>query len=373
MLPGTGRVAVPVEPAIEIWDIDPVLNAGFFDLFAAQLTGSPFDAAAFRTAAFAYFARISAAAESPDPFFDNFGPLALPWPATRVGFTRLWEWALQLIRDWEVISGKRLHKGSGYYFAGVRDIELGDLDRGFLYMHQAAEEDALTLRSSMPPTPATWFITLDARNLNQAYHAKVKRYEDGLRQRLASYRRHRRGILTIDSLRDRYSRHPLALSDVSITVTYVLAQLDRLSPRHARDLRNNRFAALLLSNVAFELCLVIEELLAASLGRGKTFEPLAAKFAPAAGMSLTDPELRALNKLYRSSFDGTIAALLAGRTVPGFSRLLARDEADLAITYGIRNRVAHGLDRPSTSTRRFDRIMTRLFYTFFRSIETLYP
>lgn len=166
-MPTPGRVAVSANPNIEIWDINPDLNAQFFALYDSLLKGRPFDEAAFRDAAASCFEASHAAGQGPDPFFDNFGPLGLPWPDTRLRFTHLWEWALAVARDWEATTGRRIHKGTGYYFACVRDIELGDLDRGFLYLHQAAEEDAITTGSVLPPpSPATWFITLDGRRLD---------------------------------------------------------------------------------------------------------------------------------------------------------------------------------------------------------------
>ncbi len=66
----------------------------------------------------------------------------------------MWEWALGIAHSWEATNpGRRLHKGTGYYFAGVRDIALGNLDRGFLYMHQAAEEDRMSVGGFLPPDP----------------------------------------------------------------------------------------------------------------------------------------------------------------------------------------------------------------------------
>jgi hypothetical protein len=347
------------------------LDAQFAALYASVRHHGPLDVDAFRAAAFEYFDQRHAVDKNVDPFFGNFGPIGLPFPATELQQLAIWEWALDLVHAWEATTGHLVHKGTGYYFAGVRDIAVGDLDRGFLYMHQAAAEDARSTGLELPPRPAVWFITLDGRRVEQAYREKVLEYEAHLRRRLRNYRRYRAGSLTLTSLRGRANRHP-ELLDAVTTIAHVVARLSRLNRQTTRRIRQTEFAVLLLSQVSLELCLVIEELLAGVFGRGETFKPLAAAYAPTAGMSLTDVELGQLNQGFIAAFDTTLLALLAGRRVPGFGRSLSPAEADLVIAYGIRNRSAHGLERPEVGASRFDRIMSRLFFALFKALESMY-
>lgn len=365
-------VALPFDPNTVLRPLTPQLDAAFAALYANVRHGAPFDEAVFRAAAAAYFNDRYAADRNIDRFFDNFGLIGLPFATTRLGWIGIWEWALSIVHGWESATGRKLHKGSGYYFAGVRDIAVGDLDRGFLYMHQAAAEDARSIGVALPPRPAVWFITLDGRRIEQAYREKVLEYERHLRNRLRSYGRHGRGSLTLARLRARLARHPQLLDAVT-TIAHVVARLSRLDRRTTRRIRESEFAVLLLSQVSLELCLVIEELMAGVFGRGKTFKPLAADYAPQAGLALTDAELGQLNQLFITDFDTTLTSLLGHRPVPSFGRLLTPQEADLTIAYGIRNRSAHGLERPDVGARRFDRVVTRLFYALFKTLEVLYP
>lgn len=50
--------------------------------------------------------------------------------------------------------------------------------------------------------------------------------------------------------------------------------------------------------------------------------------------------------------------LLDGHPLPGLRALTPR-ESDIAISYGVRNKTAHGLERPAATTLEFDRIANR--------------
>ncbi len=71
-------------------------------------------------------------------------------------------------------------------------------------------------------------------------------------------------------------------------------------------------------------------------------------------------------------FDAVVGELLAGTTVTGFGRTLTDRETDLAIAALIRNKSAHGLERPGATTRQFRDIVPRLFFALFAAIEGLY-
>lgn len=239
-------------------ELGPALAEQFLALADAVSNDRPIDETAFRDAAFAYFDRHAAAGTNPDTYFNWIGQLALPRPNTPLAHTGLWEWAMRIAHDWEAGGGKRVHKGSGYYFAGIRDIAQGDLERGFLYMHQAAVEDTYPSRDRLPESPAGWFLSLDARRADQAYYDKVAEYEAFLDARLTAYRTASRGGLTLADLRARYKAHG-DLLDAVTTIAHVVARLTRLDSKRLRQILDNRFAALLLTQISLELCLVIED------------------------------------------------------------------------------------------------------------------
>ncbi len=100
-------------------------------------------------------------------------PVGTPAARTPLAHIGLWELAMRIAHDWETSRGTHVHKGSSYYSAGIRDIAVGDLERGFLYMHQAAFEDTYPDRDRLPESPAGRFLSLDARRADQTYYETV--------------------------------------------------------------------------------------------------------------------------------------------------------------------------------------------------------
>ncbi len=354
-------------------ELGPALARQFLTLADAISNDRQIDETAFRAAAYDYFDAHLAAGTNPDTYFNWIGQMALPRPGTPLAHTGLWEWAMRIAHEWEVSRGKHLHKGSGYYFAGIRDIALGDLDRGFLYMHQAAFEDIYPDRDRLPDSPAGWFLSLDTRRPDQTYYEKVLEYATYLETQLAAYRAGSRGTLTIDDLRVRYQAHG-DLLDAVTTVAHVIARLTRLDSSRTREILDNRFAALLLTQVSLELCLVIEDVLQRKIVAGATLGALASRYPAGIGIALTKDEVTELNTLAWTpgGFDSVVGELLAGTAVTGFSRALSDREADLAIAMLVRNKSAHGLERPGAAARQFDGIVPRLFFTLFAALEDLY-
>lgn len=93
-----------------------------------------------------------------EEYFENFSGL---WQIMfRRGMLeyaeRLWETALEPVLQWEVNHpGKRIHKGTPYYFWAKTALLRGDADQGFLLAHQALDEDARAPEKRQPTCPRT--------------------------------------------------------------------------------------------------------------------------------------------------------------------------------------------------------------------------
>lgn len=113
-------------------ELGSALAGQFLALAEAISNNRAIDQAPFRDAAFDYFDGHRRQAQARTPTSNWIGQLALPRPGTPLAHTSLREWAMGIAHDWEASRGRHQHKGSGYYFGGMRDIAMGDLDRGFL-------------------------------------------------------------------------------------------------------------------------------------------------------------------------------------------------------------------------------------------------
>lgn len=359
--------------------LSPDLDLAFDNLLASRFRKAEFDESGFRRAAHEWFdARTQTHNGNVDPFFDNFTPYGLPWQDAQRGNMELWEFAVEIAVTWEEAHpGQRLHKGTGYYFAGVRSIELGDIERGFLYMHRAVEEDRRSTGSDFPARPAFWFVTLDPRDPHQAYHTKVTEFEQYVRQHLRAYRGSRRGRLTLDRIRQRVIRAPKLL-DVMATIGHCTARVLRMREVTAVTGASGTFATSLLSQLVLETCFVIEALVVPKVKLTpsqprlpENVREVLLRYPSGHGISFPQRKFDALAKEVKRDVEATIQSLLTSRQVPGVPTLTKR-ESDLAVFYAIRNKSAHALARPQATSKYFDDIIRRLFFAVFAAMEGLY-
>lgn len=335
-------------------------------LMQRLLDGLDVDAGAFRSAAFAYFDTTDTA----DPYFNNIGRLALPFPKTPLEQLQLLDLAITILLEYEAESGRRLHKGSGYYFAAVRDIVLGDLDRGFMFMHQALVEDVTTY-GAMEHTPARAFVTLDSAKQDQLFRQEVERYALFVDDRLTGYRDSGRGSLTLPGLRAKLTGNADLVGPL-FSLAYVIARTSRLERPIGRFARDNVLARQLFADAAFDLCRVIEHLLALRFPSAGKFLMLGTEYSREVGCGLLQQHLQDANVAFGKDFGATMAALLDGSYTMPTGMRRADLAADLLVAYGVRNHVAHGLGSEALLADRFEEIEPRLYWVVFSIVEGLF-
>ena len=70
---------------------------------------------------------------------------------------------------------ERIHKGAPYYYWGVTCILKEEIEKGFLLMHQALEEDKKSATIvKFQNAPSYTFVTLDYLQQKQLFYDKVK-------------------------------------------------------------------------------------------------------------------------------------------------------------------------------------------------------
>jgi hypothetical protein len=131
-----------------IRDFGKEMNAGFLKLHEAYFSGTSFDFSDFRESSFKLLDSCKGDYKSQDNFFYNFIHIWAHFLERQLfgSAEQLWHDVLDLADNWEKINpGQRIHKGFPYYYRGVTLILNNDLDKGFLLMHQALEEDKITI------------------------------------------------------------------------------------------------------------------------------------------------------------------------------------------------------------------------------------
>lgn len=85
----------------------------------------------------------------------------------------IWFAALDPIIKWEKENQIRIHKGSPYFYLGTSYIKNKNVDKGFIYLHEALKEDIRThdeeiphKKGELPSTPALATLTLNPTKYN---------------------------------------------------------------------------------------------------------------------------------------------------------------------------------------------------------------
>ena len=280
-----------------------------------------------------------------------------------------WEMPLKYAVTWEAQRNKTLHKGTPYYFRAMAAIGARNIDRGFLFFHQAAQEDDKTFGSAVT-APAWSFVTLDYANVHQAALHLVKSRADWLNRRIQDYQARGRGSLTMDRLRKRVLLQP-QLPDATISFTHSVFRAENLlslSPQF----RSSRFASQLELDALTGLSRIAESWLKnrqpPTNKRERQLGGQLRRFFAGQGWSLTRQELSQINK---ADFDNTITALLDGQQGP-LLRVYQASQADLLVTYAVRNHAAHDVTSSQVVYMRFEELLDRVFHGLFVVAEKLF-
>lgn len=358
---------------LSIESLDPSLDQEFVTLHSAFLSSTTCRWDSFVTAAHAYLSQPGVGVHQHEQFFKNFTILwrnflgAGQFDAAE----RIWNMACAIAWDWERANpGRRIHKGTPYYFWGMTALRRGDIDRGYALMHQALEEDVLESGQQFPTTPALALVTMNAEQPEQAAFDWVAQKAQVADRYLKSYRQSSGMALDFSGLNVRFLQHPPNRHTV-YSLSYVLGRLSKLFKMPAQVVESE-FAAQLNMDLIFRLLQVLESALKAKNPTGSTFFPHAVFLAQRASLNLTQPDLSHVNAEAKKDFEKTLCDLLDGVFALPSGRTVATLARDLAVAYVCRNYGAHQLSPVLTVLSRAEEIKRAVFNTLFLTIETLY-
>lgn len=217
---------------LTIVDLGESMNSQFNKFYESHFVGHDFDVVKFIDEALSFFSHNLIDQNHNnyvihDNFFNNFTPVWRNFQDQRrfKNAEDIWKKALDISYEWEKKNpNKRIHKGTPYYFWGVTCILDGDLEKGFLLMHQALEEDKETHNTNAPNTPANFFVTLDYEKQNQFFRPKVIEIADFIDIKLDNYRSSGRGSLTLIEFKSKFLEKPL-LRDVVFYFVFEILHL----------------------------------------------------------------------------------------------------------------------------------------------------
>lgn len=285
-----------------------------------------------------------------------------------------WERAVDGVVAWEKRSGKRVHKGAGFFFWGANQLLGGDLLRGFTLIHESLREDSVTHAKPVADTPSTAVATLDHQHAG--LRAPLQRWLSDLATDLELRIRGSGSSLSLHDLQRRFLAAPVDWSR-TFSFVYTFATLQRLH-RHPADYRNSDFAGQAALGLFFDLAVVLE----CAIGdrdttrypprRHPTFVDRAAFLLDRLGSVDARARLGQVHREFSADFAGPLGRLLDKRFTLDDGTSPTPQERALFIAYGIRNHRAHDTRSAAVVWRSFDAVLDQLLAALLLSVETLY-
>lgn len=358
--------------SLSISSLSPEMDEAFVRLYASRLGGGILFPTAFDSAATAFLGCTTDFALH-DLYFSNFTPL---WNIhLRAGDLRnaesIWPWALRPAQSLEAGGGRRIHKGSAYYFWGMTVLLAEQIDRGYLLMHRGIQEDVITHGVFNPQTPGFALATLDDQKPDQAFRSWVQQQASALTARIDRYNTRHRRAFDLLSLRTRLLAIP-DFREAAFLFSYALARSKQLLAL-PEPLWQGPFPAQVAFDVIFDFCLVVDAAIHYKNPGTHHFIVDAAHLAQRAGIALSQQDMGLFNKMFQADFKNTLLSVLQeSQALPGQPPATGLAAALLA-TYGCRNRGAHSVSFFDLDSNTFDALVDRLVHTLCLAVETFYP
>lgn len=357
----------------QINHISQEIDQAFIDFHAAFLGDHPLNWDAFSEKVVKFFDPNEDNRKSAEAYFQNFTIIASTytqqglWDKAEV----IWQLALQPILEWEKINqNNRIHKGSPFYFWGMVAIQRGDIDKGYVLMHQALEEDKLTSKKELPDTPALAFATLNYKKAEQAFRDWVLTQASYLEERLMQFQQKHGIALTLDDFTSKYLEKPPS-SEVIYLLAYNLARLLRYASISDLILASP-FAGILFQNVLFDMVQVIDSTISPkNSGKWKMFDHVVF-LSEKLGVPINEANLIEANRNFQSSFEESISLILAGNFKFKDGSVASPIQSDLLIAYALRNRGAHDISSAKILWARYRDLLQAVFNALFLVVSKLY-
>lgn len=357
--------------------LDKQMDEQFELMYRYYLFKQKFDIDLFKKSAVKFFDE-SSEVKLHDRFFNNFTILwqILMQNGSFFSAEQVWQLAVHIAIQWETLNQSKyiVHKGAAYYFWAVTCILKEDLEKGFLLMHQALEEDKKNRSNELTYAPAHVFVRLDYRQQDQYFRNKILEVTEFLEHRLNLYQSSRNGALSLDQLKSEFLDNK-DLIDETFLLVYHLFHIKKLISESNQGLTQNTYGSILMMQIIFTFILVIDNVIKKKY---KSKDPhkqnlvhLLEYLSKESNLTMDIGKLKEIGNRASKDLQSVLIDLLNSKLIFKNSKL-KEIENDVGIVYALRNPAAHKIrDRPFIH-QNFKQIVDRLFNVFFLVVEKLY-
>lgn len=321
---------------------DPDLAEAFRRLF-----GGP-DWDSFEKVAFKYFDANPTNFDAHRKFFEHFTPQWKQLCNDRKysHAEALWNKAIAITHKWEKVKGGHIHKGTPFYFWGGTALLNGEIDLGFVLIHEALQEDKWAESFGGKPSdtlPAWCFVILKDEVQEQYWRLLVKDMATFLDHCLSTYNKHCGGSLALSDFKSRFLQKA-QYREATFFFAYSLWKFKRHLDT-SQNLTNSSFSILVQLDCVLNLYVVLEELLKVYYGNQKTLYPLVEQFSIThkLGIHQCPPgekrkRLELMQERFRDNPNSVIQDVLSG-SIPDYTPT----EIALSSAPSLRNAAAHSI------------------------------
>jgi len=353
------------------------IDEQFEHLYQYYFLKQKFDMDLFKKSAIKFFEE-SSEVKSHERFFNNFTILwqILIQNGSFFFAEQIWQLAVQIATYWETLnqSKYKIHKGAAYYFWAITCILKEDLEKGFLLMHQALDEDKKNRPNDLTYTPAYAFVRLDYSRQEQYFRNKILEVTEFLEQQLKLYCSSRNGTLSLDQLKSKFLDN-MDLMDETFLFVYHLFHIKKLLSESSQGLTQNIYGSILMMQIIFTFILVIDNVIKKKY---KSKDPhkqalvhLLEYLSNESNLTMDIGKLKEIANRANKDLQSVLIDLLNSKPIFKNSKL-KEIENDIGIVYALRNPAAHKIcDRPFIH-QNFKQIVDRLFNVFYLVVEKLY-
>jgi hypothetical protein len=352
------------------------MDEQFESIYRYYCNNQKFDINLFKGSAMKFFDEYSEM-KLHDRFFNNFTILwqILIKSGSFFFAEQIWQLAVQIAKEWETLnqSKNRIHKGAAYYFWAVTCILKEDLEKGFLLMHEALEEDKQNRPTELTDTPAYAFVKLDYKQQKQHFGNKIGEIAKFLEERLELYQSSRNGNLSLDQLKSKFMEST-DLMDQEFLFVYELFHIKKLLSESKQGLTQNVYGSILLMQNISTFILLIDNTIKQKYDNKDIHKQdlihLLEYLSERSDLTMDISKLREIGNRANNDLETILLDLLNSK--PVFKNKLSQIENDIGIVYALRNPAIHRIrDRPFIH-QNFKQIVDRLFNIFFLAVEKLY-
>ncbi|MDG6999433.1 MAG: hypothetical protein JRN15_10000 [Nitrososphaerota archaeon] len=308
-------------------------------------------------------------------FFEAFTPIDQLrfFPAKQYSLSeKMWALLIQYAKEFDSTRRNdesfRVQKGTAYYFAAVSNLLMGNIDKAFMLMHAAYEEDLQTYgKRPIEESPAYAFVSLDADNQNQYLHHYVEIVSDYLSSRIRASNKLLGRTYDIRNFRAEFIENNSIDAQSRLWFLYTIAKLENISG-FRKITHGSRFTSLFLNGVLFELCKTCEFLAKKSQQKDGFRENLRYYFASKSlsqgvfddTIVLPNETGQLINRL-KDDFVQEPSRVISDIVDRNQCQALGNKERGLIVTFLLRNSQAHTFDTLELSESQYEQLTDLIF------------